>query len=90
MIRNENSAFGFSSLTLGIVLVILHIIDIIIMEPFYVLMGFALALAMPIITVIYGIVGMVKDKKLVMAIIGLNCGLAPLIFFLIGGIFIST
>jgi len=82
MIRNENSAYGFISLTLGTILIILHIPSFIIMKPFYVVMGFVLVIVMPIITVIYGIVGMVKDNKLVMAIIGSNCGLAILTFFL--------
>lgn len=90
MTRNDNSAYGFISLTLGIILIILHIPPIIIMEPFYVLMGFVLVLVMPIITTIYGIVGIVKDKKLVMAIIGSNCGLAILTFFLLRVIGIFT
>lgn len=82
MIRKDNSAYGFISLILGIILIILHIPSFIIMQPFYVVMGFVLVIVMPIITVIYGIVGMVKDNKLVMAIIGSNCGLAILTFFL--------
>ena len=54
------------------------------MEPIYILMGFVLVLVMPIITTIYGIVGIVKDKKLVMAIIGLILELVYLGFVLAG------
>ena len=84
MIRNDNSAYGFISLTLRIILIILHIPPIIIMEPIYILMGFVLVLVMPIITTIYGIVGIVKDKKLLMAIIGLILELVYLGFVLAG------
>ena len=38
-------------------------------------MGYVFIFVMPLITVIYGIVGVVKDNKVVMAIIGLNLGI---------------
>jgi len=43
--------------------------------PLYYLMGYVFIFVMPLITVIYGIVGVVKDNKVVMAIIGLNLGI---------------
>jgi len=38
-------------------------------------MGYALVFVVPLLTVIYGIVGAIKDNKIPMAIIGLNLGL---------------
>jgi len=49
----------------------------------YHLMGFVFMFAMPIITIIYGSVGLVKDNKIPMAIIGLNLGIAYLVMMLV-------
>lgn len=38
-------------------------------------MGYALVFIVPSLTVIFGIVGLIKDNKIPMAIIGLNLGL---------------
>lgn len=38
-------------------------------------MGYVFMFVIPLVTVIYGIVGLVKDNKVVMAIIGLNLGI---------------
>ncbi len=44
-------------------------------RPYY-LMGYVLMFAIPIVTIIYGIIGAVKDHNLAMAIVGLNLGIA--------------
>jgi len=49
----------------------------------YYLMGYVFMFAMPIITIIYGIVGLAKDNKIPMAIIGLNLGIAYLVIMLV-------
>jgi len=44
-------------------------------------MGYVLMFAIPLITVIYGIIGMVKDRNMAMAIVGLSFGI--IVFILI-------
>ena len=41
-------------------------------------MGMVLMFVMPILVFIYGIVGIIKDKNIVMGIVGLNLGIAHL------------
>ncbi|MFX0181135.1 MAG: hypothetical protein ACFE78_13195 [Candidatus Hodarchaeota archaeon] len=55
---------------------------VIIPGPIYFLMGYVLIWAAPIIALVYGIVGLVKDHKIPMAIIGLNFTMAFYIIFL--------
>ncbi|MFX0076963.1 MAG: hypothetical protein ACFE96_16070 [Candidatus Hermodarchaeota archaeon] len=52
-------------------------------------MGYVLMFAMPIIVLIYGFIGIIKDRKLAMAIIGLNLGLAYFVL-MVFGIFINV
>lgn len=76
VIRNENSGFGSISLTLGIISFILSLFFP--LTGFVILvmtMGYALVFIVPSLTVIFGIVGLIKDNKIPMAIIGLNLGL---------------
>ncbi len=76
VIRNENSGFGSISLTLGIISFILSLFTPLTGSVILVMtMGWALVFIVPLLTVIYGIVGAIKDNKLPMAIIGLNLGL---------------
>jgi hypothetical protein len=51
-------------------------------------MGYVLMFAIPLITVIYGIIGMVKDRNMAMAIVGLSLAIIywvmlflPIFFF---------
>ena len=53
------------------------------------LMGWVLMFVIPLVTVIYGIIGMVKDNKIPLAIVGLNLGIAYLIILAINFIMIS-
>jgi hypothetical protein len=46
-------------------------------------MGYVLMFAIPLITVIYGIIGMVKDRNMAMAIVGLTFGIIVLIIILL-------
>ena len=39
------------------------------------LMGYVLMFAIPLITVIYGIIGMTKDRNMAMSIVGLSFGI---------------
>jgi len=39
------------------------------------LMGYVLMFAIPLITVIYGIIGMTKDRNMAMSIVGLTFGI---------------
>jgi hypothetical protein len=51
--------------------------------PIYYLMGYVLMWVAPIIAIVYGIVGVVKDHKIPMAIIGLSFAVAFFIIILI-------
>ena len=55
---------------------------VIIGGPIYYLMGYVLMWVAPIIAIVYGIVGTVKDNKIPMAIIGLNFAVADFILIL--------
>jgi len=68
-------------LTLGIISLSLGIFNILFGAPLYYLMGYVLMFAIPLITVIYGIIGMVKDRNMAMAIVGLSFGI--IVFILI-------
>ena len=83
IIRNENSAYGSISLTLGIISLVLGYFGTFLMGALYYLMGYVLMFAIPLITVIYGIIGMVKDRNMAMSIVGLNFGIIVwiMIFF---------
>ena len=90
IIRNENSAYGSISLTLGIISFIIGFIGTIFYFTIVVmLMGWVLMFVIPLVTVIYGIIGMVKDNKIPLAIVGLNLGIAYLIILAINFIMIS-
>ena len=56
---------------------------VIIGGPIYYLMGYVLMWVAPIIAIVYGIVGIVKDHKVPMAIIGLNFAVADFILIII-------
>jgi hypothetical protein len=53
------------------------------MLAMFTLMGYVMTFAMPLITVIYGIIGMVKDRNMAMSIVGLSFGIIVwiMIFF---------
>ena len=46
-------------------------------------MGYVLMVIIPVVTVIYGIIGLVKDNKIPLAIVGLNLGIAYFIMIVI-------
>ncbi|MFW9945413.1 MAG: hypothetical protein ACFFDX_01145 [Candidatus Odinarchaeota archaeon] len=81
--RNEKSAYGSVSLTLGVISFTLAFIMLVLNGPIYYLMGYVLMWVAPIVAIVYGIVGLVKDHKIPMAIIGLNFTIAFFILILI-------
>ncbi len=71
-------------MTLGIISCSLGFFGAFLVGAIYYLMGYVLMFVMPILVFIYGIVGVVKDKGVAMAIVGLNLGLVYIIIMVFG------
>lgn len=90
--RRDNSTYGSVSLTLGSIWIFTYLIVFFIFRflmggfYFYIMLGmsgYVFIFVVTLLTVIYGIIGMIKDRKLPMAIIGLNLGITIFIILLL-------
>ncbi len=63
-------------MTLGIISFATGLFAILTIGRLYYFLGYVLMFVMPILIITYGIIGVIKDKGVAMAIVGLNLGVA--------------